>query len=154
MIKSGNPLKNLRHADVVKYVVTIPPISVASCQFVAMNKKKWDSLPDSAKKVFDEVSLEWAEKQAMVWYYQDVITLNYFKGLQGKELIVIGQDQRAAWEEPNKSVVEKYIKEKKAMGLPAADYIEFVRKRVKYWAPKRPSPDACIRWVEDNVPKK
>jgi len=53
----SNPetLKAWRHADVVKYV-TIPPISAASCQFVAMNTNKWNSLPDSVKKVFDEVS--------------------------------------------------------------------------------------------------
>lgn len=148
----SNPetLKAWRHADVVKYV-TIPPISAASCQFVAMNTNKWNSLPDSVKKVFDEVSSEWAEKQGMAWYYLDVTSINYFKGLQGKELIVIGQDQRAAWEEPLRPVLAQYIKEKKAMGLPAADYIDFINKRAKYWAAKRPSPESCIKWVEENL---
>jgi TRAP-type transport system periplasmic protein len=151
----SNPetLKGWRHSDVVKYV-TIPPISAASCQFVTMNKEKWNSLPDGIKKVFDEVSSEWAEKHGIVWHYYDVTSLDHFRNLEGREMIKIGQERRAEWEKPLEPVLQKYVEEKTAMGLPAADYLEFINKRAAYWAPKRPSDEYCVKWVEDNLLKK
>jgi len=65
-------LKGFKLAEPVKYL-TVPPVSTSSCQFVAMNKKKWDSLPDDVKKVFTELSSVYAERQAYVWMYYDKV---------------------------------------------------------------------------------
>lgn len=90
-------LKGWNVAEVVKYV-TVTPISTSSCQFVAMNKKKWESLPNDVKKVFTELSRVYAERQAYVWMYYDKIGMEYFKSLPNREVIVIPQAQKLEWE--------------------------------------------------------
>ena len=146
-------LKGFKLAEPVKYL-TIPPISTSSCQFVAMNKKRWDSLPDDIKKVFTELSKEYAERQAYVWMYYDKVGLDYFKSLPGRQVIVIPKEQKAEWEKPAKAVFEKYIADKQAMGLPMKEYAKYFTERVAYYIERQPSEDKAVKWVETNLIKK
>ena len=147
-------LKGFRLADPVKYL-TIPPVSTSSCQFVAINKEKWAALPDSVKKVFTEVSAEWAEKHAMVWMYYDKVGLDYFKGLSSdRQVIVIPDDQKQKWQDPATAVLENYIREKSAMGLPSREYVDYFRQRIAYHAARQPSEAVAVRWVEENIVQK
>lgn len=146
-------LKGFKTAEVLKFV-TFTPVSTSSCQFVAMNKKKWNSLPDDVKKVFTEVSKEYAEKQAMVWMYYDKTGMDYFKSLPERQVYVIPSDQRAQWEKPAKEVLAKYISDKEAMGLPAKEYVKFFQERVAHYIEKQPSEDQAVKWVEENILKK
>jgi TRAP-type C4-dicarboxylate transport system substrate-binding protein len=147
-------LKGFKHAEVVKYI-SILPVSTSSCQFVAMNKKKWNSLPESVKKVFTEVSKEYAEKQAMVWMYYDWAGIEYFKSLgAGRQITVIPAEQKPQWEKPAIGVLEKYVSDKTAMGLPAKEYVKAFQERVAYYIPKQPTEEQAVKWVEQNVLKK
>lgn len=146
-------LKGWKHADVVKYV-TIPPISTSSCQFVVMNKNKWNALPPDIQKVFTDVSASFPEYHGHVWNYHDKAGLEYFQSLPGRELIVISNDQKAEWKKAVAPVIEKYVKEKVAMGVPAKEYLEFFNERVKYWEDRRPDIKVSEQWVEKNLLKK
>ena len=146
-------LKGFKTAEVLKFV-TFTPVSTSSCQFVAMNKKKWNSLPEDVKKIFTELSNEWAEKQAMVWMYYDKTGMDYFKSLPERQVYVIPADQRAQWEKPAKEVLAKYISDKEAMGLPAKEYVKFFQERVAHYIEKQPSEDQAVKWVEQNILKK
>jgi hypothetical protein len=60
----------------------------------------------------------------------------------------------AKWVEAANPLIEKYITEKTAKELPAADYEEYIVKRVEYWSAKSPSEAACVEWTETElVPK-
>jgi TRAP-type C4-dicarboxylate transport system substrate-binding protein len=146
-------LKGWKHADVVKYV-TIPPVSSSSCQFVAMNKKTWNSLPPDIQNVFTEVSANYSEYHGHIWAYYDKAGIEYFQSLKGRELIVIPKGQRTEWEKAVKHVREKYIKEKTAMGLPAKKYLEYFDERIKYWDAREPDIATSVKWVEENLLKK
>jgi TRAP-type C4-dicarboxylate transport system substrate-binding protein len=146
-------LKGWKHGDVVKYV-SIPPVSTSSCQYVAMNKKKWDSLPSDIQKIFTEVSAEFPEYHGYVWEYYDKAGLEYFKNLPGRELIVIPKDQRPEWDAAVAPVIEKYIKDKTAMGIPAKEILDYFNARVKYWTDKKPGTAVSVKWVEENLLKK
>jgi TRAP-type C4-dicarboxylate transport system substrate-binding protein len=146
-------LKGWKHADVVKYV-SIPPVSTSSCQYVVINKRKWNSLPADIKKVFTEVSAEFPDYHGYVWNYYDQAGLEYFKSLPGRELIVIPKDQRPEWDAAVKPVIEKYIKEKTAKGLPAKEMLDYFNERITYWTAKKPSIEKCTQWVEQNLLKK
>jgi TRAP-type C4-dicarboxylate transport system substrate-binding protein len=143
-------LKGWKHAEVVNYV-TIPPISTSSCQFVAMNKKTWDSLPPDIQEVFNEVSANYPEYHGHVWAYYDHTGLEYFQGLKGRELIVIPKSQKKEWEKATQSVRENYIKEKTAMDLPAEEYLKYFDKQIKYWDKREPDIATSVKWVEENL---
>jgi TRAP-type transport system periplasmic protein len=146
-------LKGWKHGDVVKYV-TIPPISTSSCQYVIMNKKKWDALPPDIQKIFTETSAEFPDYHGYVWEYYDKAGLEYFQGLPDRELIVIPQDQRPEWEAVVAPVIEAYIKEKTAKGLPAKEMLDYVNERIDYWTAKKPGTDVAVKWVEENLGEK
>ncbi|MBN1846977.1 MAG: TRAP transporter substrate-binding protein [Deltaproteobacteria bacterium] len=143
-------LKGWKHGDVVKYV-TIPPVSTSSCQYVVINKKKWDSLPPDIQKIFNEVSANFPDYHGYVWEYYDKIGLEYFQSLPGREIIVLPNDQRAEWEAAVAPVIDKYIKDKTAMGLPAKAMLDYFNERVEYWTTKKPSIDISVQWVEKNL---
>ena len=146
-------LKGWKHADVVKYL-TIPPVSVSSCQFVVMNKKRWNSLPPDIQKVFTEVSAKYIEYHGHTWAYYDKVGIEYFKGLKGREIIVIPQEKKAQWEKAVQSVRTRYIKEVTAMGLPAKEYLDYFDERIKYWDAREPDIATSSKWVEENMLKK
>ena len=58
-------------AEDVKYVTT--PLLTSRCQFLAMNRKRRESLPVDIKKVFVELSRVYAERKADLWMYFDKI---------------------------------------------------------------------------------
>jgi TRAP-type C4-dicarboxylate transport system substrate-binding protein len=143
-------LKGWNHADVVKYV-TVPPISTSSCQFVAMNKRKWKSLPPDIQKIFTEVSASFPEYHGHVWNYYDQAGMEYFKGLSGREVIVIPPEQKTEWKKAVDPVVENYIKEKTAKGLPAQEIMNYFNERVEYWEARQPKTEESVSWVKANL---
>ena len=143
-------LKGWKHADVVKYT-SITPVSTSSCQYVIMNKKKWDSLPADIQKIITEVSANYPVYHGHVWAYLDSEGFEYLKSLPGRELITISKDQLPEWQAAVKPVIENYIKEKTAMGLPAKEYLDYFNERVAYWSAKKPSLEESAAWVKANL---
>jgi len=144
-------LSGFKLADPVKYL-TIPPVSTSSCQIVVMNKQKWNGLPENIKKVFNDVSAEWGEKQSFVWMYYDKTGMDYFKSLgKGREIIVIPASEKPQWEKGAASVMEKYIADKKKMGLPMDEFVKYFKERVAYYIPKQPTEEQAVKWVEENL---
>lgn len=143
-------LKGWKHADVVNYV-SIPPLSTSSCQYVAMNKRTWNSLPSDIQKVFTEVAAEFPEYHGHVWNYQDNVGLEYFQSLEGRELITIPKEEKPEWEAAVEPVIQKYLKEKSEMGLPAEDYWNYFHERIEYWRSKKPPIEESVEWVESHL---
>jgi TRAP-type transport system periplasmic protein len=141
-------------ADPVKYLI-VPPVSTSSCQCVVMNKQKWNALPEDIKKVFTDVSNEWAEKQSFVWTYYDKTGVDYFKSLgKGREIIVIPASEKAEWEKASIAVMDKYVADKEKMGLPMKEFVKYFKERVAYYIPKQPPEEQAVKWVEENLLKK
>lgn len=146
-------LKGWKHAEVVKYLI-FPPVSTSSCQYVVINKKKWDSFPPDVQKAFTEVSAQFPAYHGHVWIYTDLKGVEYFKSLPGREVINIPESQKAEWQAAVKPVVDAYVKDKTAMGLPAAEYLAYFHERIKHWEAKTPDIKESVAWVEANLLKK
>jgi TRAP-type transport system periplasmic protein len=147
-------MKGFKLAEPVKYVI-VPPVSTSSCQCVVMNKQKWSALPADIQMIFTDVSAEWGEKQSFVWMYYDKEGMDYFKSLgKDRQVIVIPADQKPLWEKASASVMDKYIADKQAMGLPMKDFVKYFRERVAYYVTKQPSEEQAVEWVETNLLKK
>jgi TRAP-type C4-dicarboxylate transport system substrate-binding protein len=145
-------LKGWKQAEVVKYVTGCYDVGYTADMFVVMNKGKWDNLPDNIKKIFTEVSEEWIEKHAKVWTYYDKAGIDYFLSLgEGRELIELPPEEMARWVEATKPLIDEYIEEKTTMGLPAADYQEYLLKQTRYWAERTPTEESCVDWVEKEL---
>ena len=143
-------LRGWKHADVVKYTC-ITPVSTSSCQYVVINKRKWASMPADIQKVFTEVAANFPDYHGYVWNYQDRIGFDYLLSLPGRELITVSKDQLPEWEAAVQPVIDKYIKEKTAMGLPAKEMLDYFHERVEYWSSKKPTDEASAEWVKKHL---
>ena len=144
-------LKGWKQAEVVNYVTNCYAVGNTTDMFVVINKAKWDSLPSNIQKVFTEVSQEWIDKHAKAWTYSDKAGVDFFLTFDGRELIQLPSDEMARWVEAAQPLIEQYVTEKTAKGLPAADYEEYIVKRVKYWSDRSPSEESCVEWAEKEL---
>jgi len=144
-------LKGWKQAEVVKYVTMCTDVGYTTDMFVVMNQAKWESLPDQYKEVFNEVSQEWIEKHGKVWDYYDKVAIDYFLTFEGREVIELSPDEMARWVDAAEVVKDTYMTEKTALGLPVADYEEYLLKQAGYWAGKAPPAEESVTWVEAEV---
>lgn len=141
-------LKGWNQAEVVKYVTGCYDVGYTANMFVVMNKDKWDSLPSNIRKIITEVSEEWIEKHGMVWDYYDKVGIDYFLTFEGRELIELSPEEMARWVEAAKVIKDEYMKEKAAMGLPVADYEDYLNERASYWSERTPTAEESLAWVK------
>ncbi len=144
-------LKGWKQAEVVKYVTLCYDVGNTTDMFVVINKAKWESFPADVKKVFLDVSKEWVEKHGMVWNYYDKVAIEYFLGFPERRLIELPTDEMARWVKAAQPLIDEYIQQKSAMGLPAREYHEYLVERVKYWSERAPSDEVCVNWVEKEL---
>jgi len=143
-------LKGWKQAEVVKYVTGCYDVGNTTAMFIVMNKDKWNSLPGGIQKTFTQVSEDWIEKHGKVWDYYDQVAIDFFLSLgEGREVIELPPAEMAKWVatavEP---MINTYISEKTAMGLPAADYNKYLLDRVSHWSGKTPTAEESVKWVK------
>lgn len=145
-------LKGWNHAEVVNYVTNCYGVGNTTDMYVVINQDVWDSLPSDIQQVFKDVSEEWIEKHGMVWTYYDKVAVDYFESLgNGREIIELSSDEMTRWIETVSTVVDNYIAELEADGLPGEDYEQYLLERVDYWANLAPSGEECVTWVEEEI---
>lgn len=128
-------LKGWRQAEVIKYTTECFSIGYTTSMFVVMNRKKWDSLPENIKKVFDEVSKEWINVHAKSWDSADLEGRKYTKSL-GNKIIALKNAENRKWREAVKPVINEYIAEKEKAGIPAKKGVEVLKKLVSKYSSK------------------
>ena len=144
-------LKGWNQAEVVKYVTGCYDVGYTANMFVVMNKDKWDSLSSDMRELFTEVSGEWIEKHGKVWTYYDKVGIDYFLTFDGRELIELPDAEMTRWVQATGRLVDEYIEEKTAMGLPAADYEDYLLERTAYWTDRTPTEEFCVEYVEKEL---
>ncbi|GAB4262581.1 TRAP transporter substrate-binding protein [Deferrisoma sp.] len=120
-------LKGWRLGEVVKYTTLSYSAAYTSGFFVVMNKQKWNALPDSAKKVIDEVSQEFIPKSAAAWDQIDEEGKKNYIEKQGGHLVELSAEEAARWKKAVEPVIEEYVKDKEAKGLPGKKAVEIIR---------------------------
>ena len=123
-------LKGWKLAEVTNCHMQCAPIPYSLGFFVVMNKKKWDSLPDDAKKAIEKINVEWAKKQGKTWDVIDEAGTKFALKKGGKIIKIEGKEAEK-WAKAVKPVSEMYLKETKAKGLPGADVLKYVSGRLK-----------------------
>ena len=128
-VSSREVLKDMKYAELVKYV-TDYPLQITT--FVAvMNKSKWDSLPADVQKVIDELAPEMA---AFAGSYLDSIvdeSLQWSKDNHGVEIVSLSAEEKAKWDQYYEELRQKMIDDLKSKGLPAEEYAAKVKELIE-----------------------
>jgi len=140
-------LKYWKFAEVEKYVTADWQLGTGYTFYWVINKTKWDALPPEIQKVFDEVSDEAREKQALLWNQMDIEGRDLFVS-GGGEIITLSDAEAAKWIKAVQPVIGEYKKSMVPKGFKEAevdDWLSFIKERIAYWqkeekARKVPAP--------------
>jgi TRAP-type C4-dicarboxylate transport system substrate-binding protein len=136
LFEAADLWKGFRFGDVVKYAgFTQRATGLVYTFYVAMNKDKWNALPDDIKKIFDEAAEEWVDRMAVGSLEAELDGINYFKQ-QGGKVISLPEEEIKKMQNAVEPVIDNYMKEMEKKGYKKADLdeqLKFIRERVAYW---------------------
>jgi len=124
---SREVLKDFRLAEQLKYVTDYPTVVVTFA--AVMDSKRWDALPPDVKKVIDELAEEmplWTGK----YHDQENVgaAIEWAKKDHRLDVLALSPQEKAAWDAKLAPMVDAWIAEAKAKGLPADRYIARARE--------------------------
>lgn len=112
-------LKGWKQGEVVSTVTEASGLGYTTVMFVTMNTAKWNKLPADLQKTITAVSSEWIGKHGVAWNAADVEGRQFVTELK-REMIVLPQDQQAAWQAKIAPVLQDYVDRVTQKGLPGA----------------------------------
>jgi TRAP-type transport system periplasmic protein len=118
-------LKGYRLAEVVKYTTKNYTSSGGAAFFIAMNKKKFDSLPPNIKKTIEDMGKEYSVKYGQRWDDIDREGIEFAKSL-GNEIITLSPEEDKQWALRARPLIDEYVKKQKAKGLPSEEVVKFI----------------------------
>ncbi len=123
-------MKGWKQGQVVKYTIDCANIGYTTAMFIVMNKKKWEALPKDVQAIFDEVSQEWIAVSGKAWDDADAEGYKFIEGL-GNKVIQLSPAEAAKWEKAVSPVVDEYVKNMEAKGVPAKKAVNEVQALIK-----------------------
>ncbi len=132
-----NELIGWKVAEVSKTSTWVPKAGYLNCMYIAMNKKKWSSLPPDVQKVFTEVSKLWTLQSGKDWDVMDSDGVAYGRKT-GHKFIVVGQEEAARWVKAEAPMREEYLKSTQAKGLPGKEALAYRDQLVEKYSKMYP----------------
>ncbi len=126
-------LKGWKQAEVIKSTTDCSGIGYTTAMFVVMNLKKWNALPADVRKVMEEVSSRWIDVHGKAWDQLDQEGREYSLSL-GNKIVSLSADENARWQKAVRPIIEDYIKDVSAKGLPAQKAVTEVENLIKQYS--------------------
>jgi TRAP-type C4-dicarboxylate transport system substrate-binding protein len=117
-------LKGWKLGEVITSTTLNYASAYSTAMFVIMNKERWAALPPDVQKVFAEVSQEWILKQGKTWDEIDMEGMEFIKA-RGNKVITLSAEEDTKWAEKVKPLLEGYVTNTKAKGLPGDEALKF-----------------------------
>ncbi len=119
-------------SEVTKFTTLNYGSSYSLAFFVAMNKKKWDSLPKDVQETIEKINKEWIDKTGQTWDQIDKDAKEF--GLaKGHEFIPLSKEEDARWAKAVQPIMTEYVATMKSKNLPGEEALNF-----------------CIDWLKQN----
>ena len=128
-------MKGFKMGELVRHVTAMTNMGSSGGIVVVMNKEKWNALPADIKKVFDDLSVEYAERYAVQWNQTDVDGKEFLKS-QGGTVIYPTETETVKWRQAVQPVTQEFRKNLQDKGYTDKDIdnlINFVKERINYW---------------------
>ncbi|MEJ5374961.1 MAG: TRAP transporter substrate-binding protein [bacterium] len=123
-------LKGWKFAEVVKCSVENYGVSYTSPIYVIMNKEKWNSISEADRKAIERINEQWNEKQAQLWDELDK-EAKEFAIQKGVKVVGASKEEQAKTAEKMKPILDNWVKNMSAKGLPAKEALEFCQEYLR-----------------------
>ena len=122
-------VKGYKLIDVVDYG-TVFNSTYANVAYVVMNKKKWNALSPDIRKIIQDINAEFMVKQWELWDHLDAGAKEAFEKA-GKEVFQLSDAENDKWSALLKPLLDTFVTEKTAQGLPAEAALKFCSDYLK-----------------------
>ena len=124
-----------RWGEVIKYLTTVT--MARSPQSVIMNRAKFNSLSPDLQKVFNDLMVEMADIADASEYGRYTDAIERAPAEFGLEVINLSAEELARWVAADRPVIDGFIAELDAAGVPGAKFFEtYQALEKKYSAPE------------------
>ena len=115
-------LNGWKQGEVVRFVTPCPSVGYTTSMFVAMNRKKWDSLPPDIQQIFLDVSAEFVDRHGLAWNQADEEGWRFVESL-GRTVSPLPPEEEARWAAAVEPLKKAYVERAAAKGLPGAEFL-------------------------------
>jgi TRAP-type transport system periplasmic protein len=122
-------LKGWKQAEVIQTVTDATAIGYTTAMFVTMNRDRWNALTPDLQAIFTEVSAEWVARHGEAWNTADREGEGLVAEL-GRETILLTPEEQARWQEAVAPVLQAYVEQAAAKGLPGQAFLDDLLQRV------------------------
>ncbi len=123
-------LKGWKQGEVINWVTDSSRIGYTTAMFVAMNKAKWDSLPEDVRQTITAVSAEWVDQHGRAWDQADAEGRQFVQSLN-HEIIPLAAAEADRWQAAVQPILDEYAQKMQAQGLPGADLLRDLQALLK-----------------------
>ncbi|VBB43266.1 TRAP dicarboxylate transporter-DctP subunit [uncultured Desulfatiglans sp.] len=123
-------LEGFKQGEVLKYTTLTYSSAYTQGFFVAMNLKKWNSLPPDLQQIITDVSEKYVNITAKAWEDSDESGREFVEKL-GHEFIELSDEESAKFKEAVKPVFDTYIKNANAKGVDGEAVFKAVQEMVE-----------------------
>lgn len=127
--------KTWRIAEVCKYCTLTWPVFSPPSYYTIMNKDSYNNLPANIKTIVDQVSTEWADKDALMSNNVDVVGAQYANQM-GMKFIDLSNNEAAKWQAAVAPVTDQYVTDMVGKGYSKQEiqsWIDYIKARTDYW---------------------
>jgi TRAP-type C4-dicarboxylate transport system substrate-binding protein len=116
-------LKGWKQGEVIGSVTDSQCVGYTTAFFVAMNKARWEALPEDVRGVIAAVSAEWLPKHGEAWNTADDEGRAFVKGL-GRGIVTLPPEEEKLWVERVAPQMKEYADRAAQKGLPGAEFLK------------------------------
>ncbi len=110
--------ESFKHHEVAKYM-TLAGTGFVLAAPLSVSLKRWNSFPESLKKIFVEAGTEHDMTYAREMMEQEAVKLKEFQEKRGMKVIKLSAEDQAALQTAGKAAQESWLKDMDAKGVPA-----------------------------------
>jgi TRAP-type C4-dicarboxylate transport system substrate-binding protein len=123
-------LQGFKIGEVVKTVIENYGMSYMTSMYVVMNKAKWNTLSPADQKAVEKVNEEYIEKFGKAWVDLDTKAVAFAKS-KGVTFVTVSKEDEADTIKKMKPILDQYVKDTKAKGLPGDEALKFCQDYLK-----------------------
>jgi TRAP-type C4-dicarboxylate transport system substrate-binding protein len=128
--------KGFRLGDVLKYgYLSQRGAGSIFTFYVAMNKRKWDSLPKDVQKIMTDTAEEWVDKHAVTTLQADQAGMDYLVSKGGK-VLTLPDAELKKMKAAVQPVIDDYMKsmDKGSKKADMQAQLNYIYERIDYWS--------------------
>lgn len=122
-------LNGWKQGEVISSVTDSTCIGYTTAFFVAMNRKKWEALPEELQKTIEAVSAEWVLKHGEAWNTADRQG-EAFIAERNRETLTLSPEEKTRWIDAMTPLLLEYAEKADERGLPGTTFLENLHARV------------------------